>query len=262
MLRYWKGLVAFFVFAAAVGLTQGQIAIPKRIELGEPFIPRPEVARLSAFGFNTAMADFYWLRAVQVVGSVAHPELHGTILGRFIDVVTKVDPWVDHPYRFAAVWLTRSEADVRQANLLLRRSLPYHPDEWRNRFYLGFNLFYYLEEPDEAAEYFEQAARLPGSPAIPDRSGRAAARREGGPRRRRGADPRALPGGRGSLPARRVREDARGDPHRASRARCSTRRGSATGPGSMPTSRGSRISCGATLRSSRSSRPSPTNGSG
>jgi hypothetical protein len=155
----------FLILCAGLAhLAHTQIRIPKRVELGDPFVPRPEVAKLSSLGFHTALSDFYWLRAVQIVGGSTHPEEHGTVLGRFIDVVTKVDPWVDHPYRFAAVWLTGSEADVRQANRLLRRSLDYHPDEWRNRFYLGFNHFYYLEEYPQAADWLEEAARLPGSP--------------------------------------------------------------------------------------------------
>ncbi len=127
-------------------------------------MPRPEVAKLSSVGFHAVMADYYWIQAVQIVGSAVRPEDEGTLLGRYIDVVTTVDPWVGHPYRFAAVWLTGSEADVRHANRLLERSLPYHPDEWRNRFYLGFNHFYYLEEDEPAARYIEEAAKLEGSP--------------------------------------------------------------------------------------------------
>ena len=110
------------------------------------------------------MAVYYWLQAVQIVGTATRPEDEGTLLGRFIDVVTTVDPWVGHPYRFAAVWLTGSEEDVRQANRLLERSFEYHPDEWRNRFYLGFNHFYYLEEEEPAAHWLEEAARIEGSP--------------------------------------------------------------------------------------------------
>jgi hypothetical protein len=101
---------------------------------------------------------------VQIVGGSMRPEDEGTLLGRYIDVVTTVDPWVDHPYRFAALWLTGSEEDVRQANRLLERSLPYHPDDWRNRFYLGFNHFYYLEQSEPAAHWLEEAAKIEGSP--------------------------------------------------------------------------------------------------
>jgi hypothetical protein len=160
-------LLTFFIltFAAlGVALVHAEIPIQTRAELGDPFVPRPEVAKLSSVGFHAVMADYYWLQAVQIVGTSTRPEDEGTLLGRYIDVVTTVDPWVGHPYRFAAVWLTGNEEDVRQANRILERSLPYHPDEWRNRFYLGFNHFYYLEEDESAAHWLEEAAKLEGSP--------------------------------------------------------------------------------------------------
>jgi tetratricopeptide (TPR) repeat protein len=81
-----------------------------------------------------------------------------------IDVVTTLDPWVGHPYRFSAIWLTATLDDVRHANDLLRRSFDYHPDEWRNRFYLGFNLFFYLDDNEGAAEILWEASQLPGAP--------------------------------------------------------------------------------------------------
>jgi hypothetical protein len=172
-------LVLAAALAGAVAF-QREIAVPPRAERGDAFVPRPEVARLSALGFDTALADYYWLQAVQIVGGSRRPEEHGTVLGRYVDVVTTLDPWVGHPYRFAAVWLTGSEADVRHANMLLRRSSDYHPQEWRNRFYLGFNHFYYLAEWEEASHWLEEASWLPGAPPY---LGRLAARlraQEGG----------------------------------------------------------------------------------
>jgi hypothetical protein len=159
-------LAAIFLAVAVlgVGLVHSRIPIQTRRELGDPFVPRPEVAKLSSLGFRAVMADYYWIQAVQIVGSSVRPEDEGTLLGRYIDVVTTADPWVDHPYRFAALWLTGSEEDVRTANRLLERSLDYHPDEWRNRFYLGFNHFYYLEEDELAAQRLEEASRIEGSP--------------------------------------------------------------------------------------------------
>jgi len=135
-----------------------------RVELGEAFVPRPELAEVVALGFDAVVADFYWLQAVQIVGGSANPEAHSTTLGRMVDVVTTLDPWVDHPYRFAAAWLTRTEEDVRLANELLRRGIEHHPDDWRNYFYLGFNHFFYLQENQEAAEVLGRAIELPGVP--------------------------------------------------------------------------------------------------
>jgi hypothetical protein len=78
--------------------------------------------------------------------------------------VTQVDPWVDHPYRFAAVWLTRDREMVERGNRLLERGISYHPLDWRNRYHLGFNHFYYLDEQMRAAEILETAIDLEGAP--------------------------------------------------------------------------------------------------
>ncbi len=166
-------LVSCFAMAA----THQAVKPPTRAEQGELFVPRPQVARASALGFHSVIADYYWLRAVQIVGGALRPEAEGRILGQLIDVVTTLDPHVSHPYRFAAVWLTGSREDVLQANRLLERSLEPHPDEWRNRFYLGFNHFYYLGEDAKAAEAIEAASQLPKAP---DYLGRLAARLKAG----------------------------------------------------------------------------------
>jgi hypothetical protein len=162
-----RGFGQLALLVAAAGLTgavHGQMPTRGRAAEGDVFVPRPEVAHLSAFGFDAVVADYYWLQAVQVVGSAAIVERKAYLLAALLDVVTTLDPWVDHPYRFAAVWLTDTEESVRKANALLRRGVEYHPDDWRNHFYLGFNHFWYLDEPAEAARALEEAITLPAAP--------------------------------------------------------------------------------------------------
>lgn len=166
MVRRAAIAAGFALCLLAAGVAHRQIPPVVRAQKGEHFVPRPEVARAAALGFDAALADWYWLQAVQVVGAtVVNPAQHGQLLGRLVDVVTTLDPWVDHPYRFAAVWLTETEREVRTAVRLLERGIQYHPDDWRNFFHLGFDHFYYLEENARAARRLEQAAALPGSPA-------------------------------------------------------------------------------------------------
>jgi len=148
----------------ATGFVHGRMDTTARVGRGDLFVPRPEIARATALGFDAVLADYYWLQAVQVVGSEMLPESRSHLLARLIDVVTTLDPRVDHPYRFAAVWLTADEESVRKANKLLERGIEHHPDEWRNRFYLGFNQFFYLDERAAAAETLEGAIALPGAP--------------------------------------------------------------------------------------------------
>jgi len=128
------------------------------------FVPEPSLAKLAAFGFDAVLGDYYWLQAVQLVGSDESLAGKSQHIGRLIDVVTTLDPWVGHAYRFAAVWMVDDEAAVRHANAILERGIAHHPDDWRNRFYLGFNHFFYLGDNAEAAATLTPAVSLPGAP--------------------------------------------------------------------------------------------------
>ncbi len=154
---------AVALFSATVG-ARSQLSQTPPADLREEFVPRPELARIAALGFDAALSDYYWLRAVQVLGGAMNPIEHATYFGRVIDVVTTLNPWVDHPYRFAAVWLTDTPENVRTANRLLERGIRHHPDDWRNRFYLGFNHYFYLAENRAGADWLETAVGLPKAP--------------------------------------------------------------------------------------------------
>lgn len=132
----------------------------------EVFLPKPELAKLASLGFDAVLSDYYWIQAIYKVGATRErPKEFAPYISKIIDVVTTLDPYVSHPYRFGAIWLTDSPESVRKANDLLRRGIEYHPDDWRNYFYLGYNLFYYLNENEAAAKVLEQCASIKGSPA-------------------------------------------------------------------------------------------------
>jgi hypothetical protein len=159
-------VVLLIVSIACTGWAHSQLPTTTRSDLGENFVPSPRVASALAFGFNAILADYHWLQAVQVVGGDAIVGAKtARHLGKLIDVVTTLNPHVGHPYRFAAVWLTHDEELVLEGNRLLERSIKYHPEDWRNHFYLGFNHFFYLASYPEAAAALEVAMELPGAPA-------------------------------------------------------------------------------------------------
>jgi len=160
------GVLAGLALLAGTDLVHVRIPSTPKSAKGEAFVPQPRLAKFATLGFDALAADYYWLQAIQLVGgAVENPADHGHAIGRIIDVVTQLNPHVDHPYRFAAIWMTASEEDVRFANRLMERGIAHHPDDWRNRFYKGFNHFYYLLEYDRAADELEKAAALDGSPA-------------------------------------------------------------------------------------------------
>jgi hypothetical protein len=137
---------------------------PSAAASGRLSVPSPERARLLALGFEPAIADYYWIQALQVVGDAQHPAERTETVEALMDLVTGLDPRVDHPYRFAALWLTESYEQVTHANRLLEKGIAYHPLDWRNRFYLGYNHFFYLEDNARAADVLEAAVRFPDAP--------------------------------------------------------------------------------------------------
>lgn len=143
-----------------------QVPHSTRADLGEGFVPTPQTAQLLDFGFDALMSDYYWLTAVQIAGgNDTLTASHARQLGQLVDVVTTLNPHVGHPYRFAAVWLTHDETQVREGIRLLERATTHHPEDWRNYFYIGFNHFFYLGEYEAAASALEKAVHLPGRPA-------------------------------------------------------------------------------------------------
>jgi hypothetical protein len=154
--------------AAALGATlaaHARIPVPVAAALPAPEPQQPERTGFPTFGFDALVGDTRWLQAVQIVGN-ARVDLVGSapVIQHLIEAVVAVDPFVDHPYRFASLWLVNDIEQVRAANRILERGVAYHPNEWRNRFYLSFNHFLYLGDVEAAARELEGAVDLPGAP--------------------------------------------------------------------------------------------------
>lgn len=166
-------VVLLMVAFCCIGISHGRLSPLPRSGQEPGYLPDPTTAKLYSVGFDALLADFYWLQAVQIAGGRQGPTGQSQRIGALVDLVTQLNPLVDHPYRFAALWMTDDLDAIRQANELLERSIETHPDEWRNRFYLAFNLFFYLGENEQAADVLAGAVSLPRAPTY---LGRLAAR--------------------------------------------------------------------------------------
>lgn len=165
--RWLRGALAVLALAGTLGVHAKLPAGPPLAGEGaEALLPDLGTLQLASLGFEALVGDFYWLRALQLVGGSAEwSEKDAPQIGRLADLVVGLDPWVDHPYRFTAVWLTDSPESVRTANRILERGIAYHPTDWRNRFYLSFNHFFYLGDTDAAARELQPAIGLEGAPS-------------------------------------------------------------------------------------------------
>ena len=81
-----------------------------------------------------------------------------------MDVITDLDPQYDYVYQVGGIILTERGHRVDLSNRLLKKGLEANPTVWQIPFYIGFNHFFYLHDPLQAAEYMLRASRLPGRP--------------------------------------------------------------------------------------------------
>ena len=150
---------------ASTGFVHSRMDTSTPVEQAELRVPDPGRAKLSSLGFEPVLADYYWVQTLHMVGGMQGSiSAHGNTIGDLVELITTLDPWVDHPYRFAAIWMTRDLDQVRRANALLSKGISYHPGDWRNRFYLGYNRFFYLLDNPGAADVLEPAITMEGAP--------------------------------------------------------------------------------------------------
>lgn len=142
-------------------------ALPKRPPFEElAYYPSGHALRPAALGHTETAADLAWLRAVQYYGEHRQSDLHFMQLEHVFDILTTLAPGFESPYVFGAFALAQEGRDFPAAERLMLKGIDNNPTSSRLAFELGF--LYYVRpggrDLPRAAEFFERAARLPGSP--------------------------------------------------------------------------------------------------
>lgn len=165
------GLIAVLL-TASVGL---QVLRDRGWQAYEPESPvlwlrsGPLVRRL-ALGFDTLVADAYWMRAVVYYGGERRSsrESQYPLLLPLLDLTTQLDPRFKIAYRFGAVFLSEpypgGPGQPEEAIALLERGLRFDPARWEYAHDIGFIHYWALGGYAEAAAWFRRAAAIDGAP--------------------------------------------------------------------------------------------------
>jgi tetratricopeptide (TPR) repeat protein len=126
----------------------------------------PEAAQLKPMllGFHGVAADLLWIRTVQYVGTHLQTDRKFPQLAKALNLATSLDPHFLEPYRLGGVYLLYLSRQPEAAVSLLEKGAAANPGRWELPHDLG--RYYYLEAHDYARslEWWERAAKLPGSP--------------------------------------------------------------------------------------------------
>ena len=124
-----------------------------------------------ALGFESLLADWYWMKSLQYLGDkVLNSQenfsldnlnsLNPRLLYPYLNNTTDLDPKFISVYEFGATVLPA--IDKEQAIKLTQKGIDHNPDNWRLYHYLGY-IYWRLENYEKAAETYEKGSRVAGA---------------------------------------------------------------------------------------------------
>jgi hypothetical protein len=158
---------------------------PAGVEEDEVYITSGSSIRRLTGAYNALAADAYWVRTIQYFGNtrrkhakqrlmpeppplLAAPSAEYGNLYPLLDITTSLDPRFNIAYRFGAVFLAEpypggpGRPDL--AIKLLEKGLAERPDKWEYMEDIGFVHYWYRQDYQAAARWFDRAAKTPNAP--------------------------------------------------------------------------------------------------
>jgi hypothetical protein len=127
--------------------------------------------RKLSLGFESLIADVYWIRAVVYFGRQRLSERadkNYDLLFPYLDFVTTLDPLFTTAYRFGAIFLSEAPpgGPLRPdlAIELLKRGAAKNPTRWEYLHDIAFVYHWTYRDSAQAAQWMQRAAELPGAP--------------------------------------------------------------------------------------------------
>ena len=163
----FAAIAVLLAAAIAVQVVRDRGWAPYEPESSVLWIRSGEAAKRLALGFDTVVADVYWIRAVIYYGGRRRADTRRSYdeLFPLLDLVTSLDPQFKVAYRFGALFLSEpppgGPGRPDQAIALLERGVDRDGD-WEYYEDIGFVHYWWKHDYVSAAEWFKKAASRPG----------------------------------------------------------------------------------------------------
>ena len=184
-MRTWKRVVWFLLLATAIhGTHWNSLSILKKREkapsvlrIGEAdpeytaVAPPGFILKHFTFGYDHIISDLMWLQVIQHVGGYLLG--YSPVVNTFplLEAIVTLDPLFRGPILFSSFTLSFDLKKPNQAIQLLWKGLQAEPRYWEYYFYIGFVYYFYMDNEEEAAQYFYAASKMPNAPESPKRMG-------------------------------------------------------------------------------------------
>lgn len=132
--------------------------------------PLPAAVQKIALGFVKQLGgEVNFIKAKLFLGGVEpgrDPDTYAPSLAQHFSVASQLHPLLKDTYYFCQSSLPQiSPLYAKETNKVLERGIQAMPDEPFLPFFVGFNYFYYLKQPKEAAIYLRKVSQMPDTPS-------------------------------------------------------------------------------------------------
>lgn len=157
-------LLAFVSLVLATDrLHQGLQHSPKA-DTPDLIAPPGELFRQLALEQHSTVADLYFLRLVQHLGTPSMRELRYPLILPLASLITDLDPLYAYAYEVAGITLADPAGRFEESVRILEKGIKAVPERWQLPFFAAFNLWHAKGDYAGAAPLVLKASKLPGSP--------------------------------------------------------------------------------------------------
>lgn len=117
-------------------------------------------------GYRQCVADLFWFKALQIIGSKTITEEQYRDVYDMLDVTTTLDPKFEAVYIYGGPFLSIVGNLPDKSQALLHKGHDALPNNWQILFSIAFNDYIYLQNYASAAKNMEKVAALPDAPPI------------------------------------------------------------------------------------------------
>ena len=165
-MRRLLALALFLMSAAGAGAARAQLAGIDAAGRGTKellYMPNGKYLKVVSLGHSSLVADFVYLWAIQYYSDYDLTDRYRYVEHVFGDVIGELDPQYTDPDWLGAIILTTEAQDVDAGLRLLDKGFARNPDAWVLPYLAGWECDR-VKRFDQAAVYFDRAARAPGAP--------------------------------------------------------------------------------------------------
>ncbi|WP_373999260.1 hypothetical protein [Bdellovibrio bacteriovorus] len=164
------------IFALAV-IVFSQFFAASSLKKERALIAPPPNLQHFSFGYSEAMADLFWIRAVQdfdycdqqIAQNVCR---NNSWLYSMLDTITNLAPKFRIPYAAGALALTVIITDVDGATKIFEKGVKEFPNDWRISYRAAYHYLYEVKDNKRAAELLIQAGKNGAPPWVFTLAGR------------------------------------------------------------------------------------------